>query len=119
MYARGHKLSQQEKETIWKEWGDWDADAVIEEVHAREINGRGSGDGDGDGDGAEEDGDASAKDEHWTKDGYLMRDGKKWKHREIEILHSVRRPWGDWIDIKSGGPEREVRVRIEPFERAR
>jgi len=116
MYARGHKLSQQEKETIWKEWGDWDADAVTEEVHARrEMNGNSQGSGDGD----DVEGNGSAKDEHWTEDGFLMRDGKKWKHREIEILHSVRRPWGDWIDIKSGGPEREVRVRIEPFERAR
>jgi len=111
MYAHGHKLSKEEKESLWREWGDWDADAVVEEARARDMNGETAN--------GITDGDANAKDEHWTEDGFLMRDGRKWKHREVKILHSVKRPWGDWIDIKNGGPEREVRVRIEPFERAK
>ncbi|KAJ9653435.1 hypothetical protein H2198_007383 [Neophaeococcomyces mojaviensis] len=108
-YARGHRLTREEKENLWKEWGDWDADVIVEEALARKENHMAFKD--------QVNEEEPTTEEHWTADGFLMKNGRRWKHREVHILHSIKRSWGDWVDVKSGGPEREVKVRIEPFDR--
>lgn len=86
----GKNLSAEEKAMVWKEWGDWDADAVQEDTDAM-ANGV----------------------EHVSSDGqFYIKDGRKWKRREVEIPLSLKRPWGDWLDDAL-----EVTIRIEPWTR--
>lgn len=97
----GKNLSPEEKRAIWKEWGDWDADAIVEqELHARENNNA-----------SKHQATSNERVEHWSEDGkYCIKEGRRWKRREVEIPRALKRPWGDWID-----DAKTVRVRIEPF----
>ena len=103
--VHGKRLTPEEKRTLWKEFGDWDADAIMEEALRQDAVPT-----------IDEPGDQAVTrkvDEHWTSDGqHLIRQGRRWKRREVEIPHALKRPWGDWID-----EAREVRIRIEPFAR--
>lgn len=93
----GKKLTAEQKQTLWKEWGDWDADTLVEQALQLAQNG---------------DSTIVAPDEdHWTEDGrFCIRNGRKWKRREVDIPHSLKRAWGDWLD-----DTREVTVRLEPL----
>ncbi|KAK5947179.1 hypothetical protein PMZ80_001326 [Knufia obscura] len=101
----GKKLTAEEKRSLWKGFGDWDADAIVDDALQQQAD-LANGD-------VQDQGGAKAMDEHWTEDGaFLIREGRKWKRREIVIPHALKRPWGDWIE-----DAKEVRIRIEPFER--
>jgi len=103
----GKRLTAEEKRSLWKEFGDWDADAIVEDALRQEAVLANSDN--------QDQVEARTTDEHWTSDGnYLIRDGRKWKRREVGIPHALKRPWGDWIE-----DAKEVRIRIEPFERPR
>lgn len=105
LYAR-QGVTEAERRAVWEEWGDWDADAVGfeaagldgEEAAVTEaISNATTGEGG-----------------HWIEDRgerILIRDGRRWRRREVEILKSVKRAWGDWIE----SDVREITVRIEPF----
>ena len=67
----------------WDSWGNWDLD---------------------DGEGPQEEG-------KWA-DGVMMRDGTRWKKREVEIRDGTR-AWGDYLESMEELREREVVVRIE------
>ena len=77
----------------WDAWGDWDVDGEV---------------------GSDADSRASYEQKRhdtWV-DGILMKDGKKWKKREVEIVDGTR-AWGDYI----GDDEtKTITVRIEPFD---
>lgn len=100
----GKNLSPEEKKAIWREWGDWNADAIVEqELHAKTDNSL-----------SETQVLSGEQFEHWTEDGkYCVREGRRWKRREVEIPHALKRPWGDWIENAKA-----VRVRIEPQTKA-
>lgn len=103
----GKKLTAEKKRSLWREFGDWDADAIVDNALQREAKLVKSNASDQVG--------ARVMDEHWTEDGeFLMREGRKWKKREIEIPYALKRPWGDWIE-----DAKEIRVRIEPFQRTK
>lgn len=76
----------------WERWGDWDVDAV--------------------GDGQVQLSSDEAVDGKWI-DGFLLRDGRKWRRREIELLDGWRE-WGFWLEEGV----REATVRVEPFQDA-
>lgn len=113
LYAR-QGITEEQKRALWEEWGDWDADAVGARITG--VDGAGT-----------EAGAAAAtatttmsvnsekmNEEHWIEDRgerVLIRDGRRWKRREVEILKSVKRAWGDWIE----SDVREITVRIEPY----
>ena len=98
----GKDLTFEQKRAIWQEWGDWDADAIVEEALRKQE----SSSNDSPGTPA-----SKEKEEHWTEDGkFLIREGRRWKRREVEIPQALKRPWGDWID-----DAKEVTIRIEPF----
>ena len=65
--------------------GDWDADDMAGTQHVVEG-------------------------ERWI-DGILLKDGKRWQRREIEVLNGMR-PWGDVLEMDV----KEAKIRIEPFE---
>lgn len=93
----GKKLTAEQKQTLWKEWGDWDADTLVEQALQLAQNGDASK--------------MAPEEDHWTEDGkFCIRNGRKWKRREVDIPHSLKRAWGDWID-----DTREVTVRLEPL----
>ncbi|KAK5074344.1 hypothetical protein LTR64_006511 [Lithohypha guttulata] len=89
-------LTAEEKQTLWREWGDWDADTLVEErLNEQESTTS-----------------ADTEAEHWTEDGqFCIKEGRRWKRRETEIPHALKRGWGDWLD-----GAKEVRIRIEPFD---
>lgn len=84
----------------WEEWGDWDVDVKCTPTDPadaqREIND------------ASDEGDEA--DEKWIN-GFLLRDGVRWRKREIEILDGMR-GWGDYLE----NDVREATIRIEPFD---
>jgi hypothetical protein len=80
----------EQKSSDWDTWGDWDVD--------------------GD-DASNTAGHQEARHETW-KDGVLLKDGKKWKKREVEILNGTK-AWGDYID---DGEIRAVNIRVEPYD---
>jgi hypothetical protein len=80
----------EQKSSDWDTWGDWDVD--------------------GD-DASNTAGHQEARHEAW-KDGVLLKDGKKWKKREVEILDGTK-AWGDYID---DGEIRAVNIRVEPYD---
>ena len=80
----------EQKSSDWDTWGDWDVD--------------------GD-DASNTAGHQEARHETWN-DGVLLKDGKKWKKREVEILDGTK-AWGDYID---DGEIRAVNIRVEPYE---
>lgn len=103
----GRKLAPEEKRSLWKEFGEWDADSIVEDALRRDSEPLDSDTQDKSG--------AKPMEEHWTEDGkFLVREGRKWKRREVEIPHALKRPWGDWLE-----DAKEVRIRIEPFERTK
>lgn len=110
LYAR-QGVTEAERRAVWEEWGDWDADAVGSEtagLDGEETAAAAAGS-------TEEISKANKGEEgHWIEDRgerILIRDGRRWRRREVEILKSVKRAWGDWIE----SDVREITVRIEPF----
>jgi tubulin-specific chaperone E len=86
--------SVEQKSSDWETWGDWDVDDDVESDTAESQS-------------APE----NILHETWT-DGVLLRDGKKWKKREVEIVDGTK-AWGDYI----GDDEiRAVTVRVEPLD---
>jgi tubulin-specific chaperone E len=86
--------SVEQKSSDWETWGDWDVDDDVESDIAESQS-------------APE----NILHETWT-DGVLLRDGKKWKKREVEIVDGTK-AWGDYI----GDDEiRAVTVRVEPLD---
>jgi hypothetical protein len=77
----------------WETWGEWDVDDDVEsDTESRSAP-------------------EKILHETWT-DGVLLRDGKKWKRREVEIVDGTK-AWGDYI----GDDEiRAVTVRVEPLD---
>lgn len=89
-------MTAEQKQNLWKEWGNWDADALVEQALQQVENGQIGG--------------VLQEQEQWTQDGeFQIRDGRKWKRREVSIPHSLKRAWGDWLD-----DTKEVVVRLEP-----
>lgn len=89
-------LSQEEKERVWKQWGEWDIDGDADTIDG------------GDGMGQRKNG---AIEEAEGNGGiFQIRNGRRWKRREVKIPHSLKRAWGDWLDGEEG---REVVVRLE------
>ena len=81
----------EQKSSDCETWGDWDVD----------------GESDADSQISHD----QTPHETWT-DGVLLKDGKKWKKREVEILDGTK-AWGDYI----GDDEvRIVTIRVEPFD---
>jgi len=74
----------------WDEWGDWDVDQLSVE----------------DGYQQKHEDEPEAK---WVDNGYLIKDGQKWKKRETEILDGTK-PWGDYLE----DGVTHARIRIEP-----
>ena len=98
----------------WEEWGDWDVDVKPSKPSSSTTAGTEGGDEDsGDEAGRRKSEDADDRDEgeeeKWV-DGFLLKDGVRWRKREIEILDGMR-GWGDYLenDVK------EAKVRVEPF----
>ena len=79
----------------WEEWGDWDVDVKPTSPNSGLAIG--------------ETGDGKDDDEKWI-DGFLLKDGVRWRKREIEILDGMR-GWGDYLENNV----REAKVRVEPF----
>lgn len=91
-------MTPEQKRNLWREWGNWDADAVVERALRQVEN-----------EGMDQKVMEEGNGEQWTQDGeFQIRDGRKWKRREVNIPHSLKRGWGDWIDEKG-----EVIIRIE------
>lgn len=89
----GRNLSAEEKAAIWKEWGEWDADDPSRSA-AEDTTYGGAHDS-----------------KQLTTDGeFYVKDGRRWKRREVDIPLSLKRPWGDWLD-----DAKEVTIRIEAF----
>ena len=74
----------------WDSWGDWDVDGNDESNTV---------------------GNQEARHETWNN-GVLLRDGQKWKKREVEIVDGTK-AWGDYIDDVE---IRDVSIRVEPYE---
>lgn len=90
-------MTPEQKRNLWQEWGNWDADQLVEQALQRAENGQTS--------------ESLTNEEKWTEDGdFQIRDGRKWKRREVDIPHSLKRAWGDWLDDAN-----EVVIRIEPI----
>lgn len=101
----GRRMTLEQRKALWQEWGDWDADAIVDNLSQEkaadaEPNGQRSSN-------------AYGKGEHWIEDGKIcLKEGRRFKFREIEIPPALKRPWGDWLE-----GSKEVRIRIEPYER--
>lgn len=92
-------MTAEQKRNLWKEWGNWDADVVVVHILREAENGKDT-----------DIGVVVEEQEKWTEDGeFQIRDGRKWKRREVNIPHSLKRAWGDWLD-----DTREVTIRLEP-----
>lgn len=94
----------------WREWGQWDVDYLVGGTHSdvsiENTNGDHSEGQDG---GGKENGDGG---ERWNEEGHLLRNGKKWQRREVEILLGMR-SWGDYLDLDMEKETREVEIRVE------
>ncbi len=96
-------------EEAWAGWGDWDVDDSDAEDHGDEDEYAEIQVDDG-ADGAEKGS---------VMPAFIMREGHRFRKRETEILDGMR-PWGDFLDVDASMGERrrrDVRVRVEPFER--
>lgn len=99
----GRKLTLEQKRALWQEWGDWDADAMLRISPSEDARSPSS-----------EDHQSHDEGEHWIEEGKIcIKDGRRFKHREVEIPPALKRPWGDWLD-----DSKEVRIRIEPYKRS-
>lgn len=85
-------------EAEWEAWGEWDVDVPDPAI-------AGADDSEGGSLGKEKEDEG-----RWLEDGVLLKDGVRWRRREVEILDGFR-GWGEYVD----GEAREVRVRIEVF----
>ncbi|KPI41945.1 Tubulin-specific chaperone E [Cyphellophora attinorum] len=95
----------------WVEWGVWDVD--VGPPRSSGENAGKSGEGDRGHEGNEEEREDEGE---WIENGkVLLRGGTRWRRREVEIVDGWR-GWGDYLDGVGGGSE--VRVRVEPFDRA-
>lgn len=83
----------EQKSSDWETWGDWDVD------------------GDNKNDTGSRDLHQQARYETWT-DGVLLKDGKKWKRREVEIVDGTK-AWGDYI---GDGGVKVANIRVELYD---
>jgi hypothetical protein len=109
-------------EETWDRWGEWDVDSDASMIsgndnHSNNEVRTGSMDGLGGEEKAEEEGQESIP-------LYMMRNGQRFKKREVEILDGMR-AWGDFLDVEQqthvGARSRgmsKVKVRVEPHVRA-
>ena len=86
----GKRLTTEEKDQLWKQWGDWDADALIAQAlddkeHAQHNDTLQHV--------------TKSTPEYWINHGsVLVRDGRQWKRREVIIPPALKRPWGQFLD---------------------
>lgn len=97
-----------QKSSDWESWGDWDVDnAILDDTGEDALRENNTSTGTR----VKESQATRSPHETWI-DGILLRDGKKWKKREVEIIDGTR-AWGDYI-----GDDKitSVIIRVEPFD---
>ena len=87
----GRNITPDQRRLLWEEWGKWDVDRVDNSTVERE----------------------DSENERWSEDSRTCtKAGIKYRRRETEIPHALKRPWGDWLD-----GAKTVTIRIEPLSK--